>query len=757
MRDWITMPEGPPPMADDAAADGQLLIDSSGIGSPGAGPAGTGAVPVGSEGRRPGRTWSLKAEWSRAFALMLVALLLGALATIVGVRAVADQIEETAARLHRESETVADLRSALDAHEQAGHRLLSSAQADRSAYRQQQQDVTRRFEDAILLLPAERDMRASASRARDEWQDGLAEHGLWGSQVESLTGDRVADSPGLAASGAGVRTLLDRIQRSALESMDSGLAYGAELQQIVIAARSALFGLAAAGVVYFRARIVKFLIRPVEALRHGVLRLQSGDYSHRIDVVRRDELGELADAFNSMAAAVHDSHLALTHRATHDPLTGLANRAALTERLAATFQPGTDRRSRHEGLLIIDVDDFKDVNDSLGHEGGDALLVQLAGRLQGCVRSHDLAARLGGDEFAIVVSDDADGSVTAGIAERIHDTLRAPFSVGEVRLKVSVSMGAAQRRPETGDPAELLRQADFAMYTAKQNGKGRYQRFDAAGYDRMTHRAALRADLAAAVTQRQLRLEYQPVADLRTGEILGVEALVRWDHPTLGLLEPGEFIPLAEETGDIEAIGCWVLSTASRQAARWRDSMAHCHDLWVSINLSTLQLPSPRNLAAIENILRDPGAQADKVVLEVTETALASSVDGGITALNRLKGFGVRIAIDDFGTGYSSLSALAELPADILKIDRSFLSGSSADAPSAAMLEGILGLARRLNLDAIAEGIEDPAQLALVRGLGCRLGQGYLLSRPAPAALIEALLAAGARLQPPAGADTPDS
>ena len=273
----------------------------------------------------------------------------------------------------------------------------------------------------------------------------------------------------------------------------------------------------------------------------------------------------------------------------------------------------------------------------------------------------------------------------------------------------------------------------------------------------MTHRAALRADLAAAVTQRQLRLEYQPVADLRSGEILGVEALVRWDHPTLGLLEPGEFIPLAEETGDIEAIGCWVLSTASRQAARWRDSMAHCHDLWVSINLSTLQLPSPRNLAAIENILRDPGAQADKVVLEVTETALASSVDGGITALNRLKGFGVRIAIDDFGTGYSSLSALAELPADILKIDRSFLSGSSSDAPSAAMLEGILGLARRLNLDAIAEGIEDPAQLALVRGLGCRLGQGYLLSRPVPAPLIEALLAAGARLQPPAGADAPDS
>ncbi len=374
------------------------------------------------------------------------------------------------------------------------------------------------------------------------------------------------------------------------------------------------------------------------------------------------------------------------------------------------------------------------------------------------MRAHDLAARLGGDEFAIVVSDDADGSVTAGIAERIHDALRAPFSVDEVRLKVSVSMGAAQRRPETGDPAELLRQADFAMYMAKQGGKGRYQRFDAEGYDRMTHRAALRADLAAAVTQRQLRLEYQPVADLRTGEILGVEALVRWNHPTLGPLEPGEFIPARRRNRRHRShrlLGAEHCQPAGRPAGvlAWPTATTSG-----SPSISPpCSCPAPGTSPRSSTSCADPAAQADKVVLEVTETALASSVDGGVTALNRLKGFGVRIAIDDFGTGYSSLSALAELPADILKIDRSFLSGSSSDAPSAAMLEGILGLARKLNLDAIAEGIEDPAQLALVRGLGCRLGQGYLLSRPVPAPLIEALLAAGARLQPPAGADAPDS
>ncbi|WP_427131972.1 putative bifunctional diguanylate cyclase/phosphodiesterase [Pseudarthrobacter sp. S9] len=703
---------------------------------------------------RPARTWSLQREWSKAFMLMLVALLVGAAATVIGVRGVMDQVQHTAGQLHLESDTVADLRSALEAHEQAAIQLLSEAPTDTSAFLQQQQDISRRFDEAAAVLPAERDMRATVIKARGTWQDNLAAHGLWGSQVKSLRGTHVAEVAAFAASGAGVRAVLAGIQRSSLDALDTGLAYSAELQQMVIAARSALFALAAAGVVYFRSRMVRYLVRPVEGLHRGVLKLQAGDYSHRIDVVRHDELGELAGAFNSMAAAVHDSHVALTHRATHDPLTGLANRAALTECLSASLGPGTDRKARHEGLLIIDVDDFKDVNDSLGHEGGDALLMQLAKRLQGCVRAQDLVARLGGDEFAVVVMDDGCSSVTGEIAGRIHDALCVPFSVGEVRLKVTASMGAARRRPETGDPAELLRQADFAMYMAKHGGKGRYQLFDAQGYDEMTYRAALRADLAAAVPARQLRLDYQPVADLRTGEILGVEALVRWEHPTLGRLGPAEFIPLAEETGDIDAIGCWVLETASRQAAGWRRSMDHCADLWVSVNLSTLQLPSPRNLATIQRILADPAAQADKVVLEVTETALATSVDGGVAALSGLKGFGVRIAIDDFGTGFSSLSTLAVLPADILKIDRSFLSGQASDAPSAAMLEGILGLASKLDLDVVAEGIEDPEQLAVLRDLGCGMGQGYLLAGPSPSPVIEALLASGTRLQPPAGTDT---
>lgn len=705
-----------------------------------------------------GRTWSLQREWSRAFLLMLVALLVGAAVTIMGVHSLMDQVQATSVRLHLELDKVEGLRSAVDSHEQQGYQLLSNASTDRSAFIRQQEDISRLFEDTAAVLPDGTGIRESLATARRSWQDALSAHGLWGSQAQSLQGNHVEDTPAFAAASAGVRLQLADIRHYSLLEMDKGLAHSAELEQLLVIGRSALFVVAVGATVYFRRRMVKDLMRPVNSLLQGVQKLQTGNYNHRIEVFRRDELGELAEAFNGMAAAIHNSHLNLTHRATHDPLTGLANRAALMERLTASFGPGTTRTGLHEGLLFIDIDNFKEVNDSLGHERGDALLVQLATRLQACVRTSDLVARLGGDEFAIVVMDDDAGSVTAGIAERIHEALRQPFFVGEDRLKITASMGAVQRRPETTDAAELLRQADFAMYLAKHGGKARYQLFDAEGYDHMTYRAALKRDLATAVTGGQLRLEYQPIADLRTGDILGVESLVRWQHPSLGLLPPSEFIPLAEETGDIDAVGCWVLDAASRQAASWRRTLPHCENLWIAVNLSTIQLPNPRNLAAIKRILSDPAAEAHKVVLEVTETALAGSTDGGVAALKTLKDTGVRVAIDDFGTGYSSLSSLAVLPADILKIDRSFLGRQANQAQSAAMLEGILGLARMLSLEVIAEGVEEPGQLELLRELDCQMGQGYLLARPGSAEAIGALLATGTRLEPgPAALDVIDS
>jgi diguanylate cyclase (GGDEF)-like protein len=555
-------------------------------------------------------------------------------------------------------------------------------------------------------------------------------------------------------------TVLQLHGQSATLAAEAGLAHSQDLERILVGALGVLFvvGLAAGGYVCWR--VARDVLEPVAAMSRYVSKLQDGDYSSRIEFVRRDELGELAEGLNGMAEALQNSQRALAIRATHDSLTGLANRATLTERLTASFRSGSERRARQESLLFVDIDDFKHVNDDLGHESGDALLLQLATRLNGCVRAHDLVARLGGDGFAIMVmEEDESGSTATEVAMRVLDALRAPFLIGGEFLTVTVSIGVAQRRPQTLDAAELLQQADFAMHMAKDAGRGQYQLFDADLHDSMVDRSSLKAHLAVAVTSGQLRLEYQPIANLHTGEILGVEALVRWQHPTLGLLRPETFIPLAEQTGDIDAIGCWVLDTATRQVSAWRLSMDHCHSMWVSVNLSALQLVNPRSLTAIQSILADPLVQADKVVLEVTESVFEGEALDGVTSLRELKGLGVRIAIDNFGTGSSALGTLADLPVDILKIDGTSVFGQSFPTspesatpaapalPPAHKLQSILGMAGKLSLAVIAEGIEEPDQLDLLRWLGCTMGQGYLLAWPAGTHVLESMLASGGLLQ----------
>ena len=693
----------------------------------------------------PGRTWSLQREWSRAFTVILLLLLASATATIVGVQGLVGEMERTVDQLHVQSDTIAALRTNLQAHEQLGRRLLSGEPVDRSAFVQQQHEISHLFDQAVTVFPTAIGMKATVTKTQQSWQNGLKTSGLWGEQLPGFQGNPAA----FDTSNENTRELLDSLELPSHKAMDQGLAHNVGRERILIISLIAMFALGSAITVYFRLRMAKDLVRPVASMHQGVLKLQAGDYNHRIEIARQDELGELAGAFNDMAAALHDSHLTLTLRATHDSLTGLANRAVLRECLAASFSLGAGRSAGQVSLLFIDIDDFKDVNDLVGHEGGDALLVQLATRLNDCVRVHDLVVRLGGDEFAIVVTEEDDsGSVAVEVAQRIRDTMRAPFIVNGDRLVVTLSIGVAQRGPETEDASQLVRQADFAMYMAKGSGKARYTLFDAQMHDNMLARSALKTDLGGAVASGQLRVEYQPVFDLRTGQIQGVEALVRWQHPTLGLLAPANFITLAEETGDIDAIGCWVLDTATRQVSSWRQSMPYCANLWVAVNLSAFQLANPQSLAAIQAILADPTAQSDKVVLEVTETALAADVGCGIASLNTLKSSGVRIAIDDFGTGFSSLSTLASMPVDILKIDRSFVSGQAFALPSVPMLEGILGLAKKLSLAVIAEGIEEPEQLDLLRALGCGMGQGYLLARPAPAHALEALLASDGLLQP---------
>jgi diguanylate cyclase (GGDEF)-like protein len=694
------------------------------------------------------RSWSLRREWTRAFVLMLALVLGTGACTILGVWQLVGQFTTVADQRDRETSVVDALRNELVDHEQIGHQLLSNQPIDRPALRRQQLDIATEFEQAINTFPADNGTREILRAARQSWQKGLTDSGLWGDQILAMTGPHLEENPIFGAASDAARGMLDDLNTPSLNAMHQGLANAERLERYMIMFLIVLFALALGVTGHFRRRMSRDLFRPVASMHDGVLKLRSGDLRHHIPITRNDELGELAAAFNGMTETLRETSEALTQRATCDALTGLANRRALTEHLLAAFDVDSDRAASCGSLLFLDVDDFKDVNDSLGHDAGDALLIELVGRLTSCVGPDDLVGRLGGDEFAIVIAQAEGRRSGSEVAERVLAALQRPVAVNGSQLAISLSIGVAERRPETADPAELLRQADFAMYMAKGGGKGRYQVFDAQVHDSMIRRAALKSDLADVLRDGQLRLDYQPISDLHSGRIVGAEALVRWQHPTLGLLLPDDFIALAEETGDIEAIGCWVLDTAISQVADWRRDIAGYAGLWVSVNLSAFQLPNPKSLGAIQHILAAPAAQAVTVVLEVTETALAADVEGGIAALTALRSSGARIAIDDFGTGFSSLSTLASLPIDILKIDRSFVSGRGATTPSEPILEGIIELAHKLSLDVIAEGIEEPQQLILLRRLGCTLGQGYLLARPTSPESMHALLTFGASAVP---------
>ncbi|WP_255767680.1 GGDEF domain-containing protein [Pseudarthrobacter sulfonivorans] len=422
------------------------------------------------------RSYSLRREWSRAFTLMLLALLVGAVVTIVGVRFVVNQMEGAASRLQAEYAGVAALAEALESHEQRGHQVLSAMPVNAQAFASEQRTIELLFEEAAAVEAADSGRPQALAQARKDWQLALDKAGLWAGEAPVRTGGNMAGVPAFAAASSNVRTQLAAIQKESLRALDRGLVDTHDMENLLAGGRVALFLGVIGATLYFRRRMTMDLKRPLDTLRTGVLKLQAGDYSHRLTVARHDELGDVTLAFNGMAAALQDSHTTLTYRATHDELTGLGNRAALAERLAAAFEPGTGLRTRHEGLLFIDIDDFKDVNDSLGHAGGDALLVQLAHRLQASVRRQDLVARLGGDEFAVVVVDHDDGTPATGpVAERIYQSLSEPFVIGERSLRVSLSMGVAPRIADAADVTELLRQADSAMYRAKQGGKAKYE------------------------------------------------------------------------------------------------------------------------------------------------------------------------------------------------------------------------------------------------------------------------------------------
>jgi diguanylate cyclase (GGDEF)-like protein len=430
----------------------------------------------------------------------------------------------------------------------------------------------------------------------------------------------------------------------------------------------------------------------------------------------------------------------LNTRASTDSLTGLANRSAFADRLRAALATD-ERRAGTLAVLFIDLDDFKDVNDSLGHAAGDELFRVTAQRLDHTIRPGDLVARLGGDEFAILLNGIPDADSAFAVAERVVTALREPAVIGDGRVQVGASVGMAMRREDSTVDA-LMRDADVAMYAAKAKGKNRVEHYDADLQDLAVERQALRAELDGAVERDELVVEYQPVVDLETGTLAGLEALVRWQHATRGLLPPLTFIDLAEETGAIIGIGASVMETAARQLRLWQHRY-NLPKLWMSVNISVRQLDVPEFADDVTNILRATGIDPTTFVLEVTESVLADPDGEAAASLAALRGSRVRVALDDFGTGYSSIGYLRRLPVDILKIDRSFVSGPSAGAGvDDVLLEAIVAMGQTLRLDVIPEGIETLDQLVRLRAAGCKVGQGFLFSRPVSAQAIEVLLAA---------------
>jgi len=428
----------------------------------------------------------------------------------------------------------------------------------------------------------------------------------------------------------------------------------------------------------------------------------------------------------------------LRHQALHDPLTRLPNRALFGDRLAQALA-GQARRGGGVGVLLVDLDDFKQVNDTAGHVVGDALLEAVAIRLRTLVRPADTVARLGGDEFAVLAEALPDPGEATKLAERIRQGLGQPLLVEGRELFAHASIGISIATAPGLPPEQLLRQADVAMHVAKSEGKNRHRHFDPAMHQAVVERMALQSELTSAVERDQLTVHYQPVVALDSGRLTGVEALVRWQHPERGLVPPGSFIPLAEQTGLIVPLGRWVLQAACQQLHQWEQAgLADRLDL--NVNVSVRQLKEPAFVATVAEVVQQTGVEPGRLVLELTESLLMENLDAILEVLHQLRGLGVRLAIDDFGTGYSSLAYLVKLPVQVLKIDRSFITRLHEDPNNLTLVRSILKLAADLRLQTVAEGIEAVEQAEELRRLGCDKGQGYWFSRPLPAADLQHLL-----------------
>ncbi|MDE8668484.1 EAL domain-containing protein [Pseudarthrobacter sp. H3Y2-7] len=490
-------------------------------------------------------------------------------------------------------------------------------------------------------------------------------------------------------------------------------------------------------------------------LLEGIVRLASGDLQSRIEVSpARDELDAIIMGTNLLAEdlqiiyeeleqrvedrtqRLHEAHREMQKMAMQDPLTGLANRSAL---LAALKSAQDQTGAAQPVILLLDLDAFKSINDSLGHAAGDQVLTTVARRIRGAVRRTDVVARLGGDEFAIVMpATGTDQAVVVG--QRILAALKEPIELPDRNIRCGASIGLSAGEPGRS-PEDLLMEADVAMYASKAEGQNRLHVFEPGLLLVRRLRSQLLDDLRTAVKGEGLVLHYQPVVELDTGRIEGVEALVRWQHPTRGLIMPDEFIPLAEDAGLISELGLWVLTTAVNQLRRWVDDALVDSSFSVRINISATDLQSLQFIEDVRGVLKETGVRPEQVVLELTEVAIVRGNELDRYSLGGLRGLGVGIEIDDFGTGYSSISYLRRLPVDRVKVDRSLIEGLGTDPSQPPLVAAVLQLVRACGLEAVWEGVETAEQAEHLRNLGCLSAQGYYFSKPVPPEQVPGLLA----------------
>jgi diguanylate cyclase (GGDEF)-like protein len=582
-------------------------------------------------------------------------------------------------------------------------------------------------------------------RARRSFEDADAElRRLLAIPVAERSARGIRGLAGYNAAVVDTNAALEGTEAAALAERQEELLAAKDTEQLALALLAGVC-LAGMGVAVLAARrLARSILGPVRLLRSGAARLGAGDLTHRVSLERDDELGDLAAAFDAMAADLQRSQDELAFRALHDPLTGLPNRALLRDRLDHALS-GLARRKERVGLLMIDLDDFKSVNDRLGHLVGDRALVATASRIAACVREADTPARLGGDEFAVLLEGVADEDAALEVARRLCDSLRPPLQLDgeEVVLGASVGVVVAE---EGGSADELLRAADVALYRAKESGKGRVERFAPALV--AAPETCPGEELRVALERGELALCFRPVVGLGSGRLREVTALPCWPHPQRGVLTADDLQPLASGSGALGPLTAWVLDEACRQLRRWGAASSAGAGLALSISLSSGQLALDGLEGHVLDALRRHALPPDRLVLGVSERTVVEHGESARATLAELRRAGVRISVEGFGTGYSSLASLRRTPVDRLTVDASFVDGLGRPGLEGTMAEAVVALARSLRLEAVADGITADAQVAALVAAGCRLGWGPRFAPALDVAEIDALLAAGAALRP---------